>query len=130
NNNGSLLVQSGTVSFYSGGDSHGMFHAEAGIRFGHVTGVQTCALPISLTAAGTVSFSGATVEVNGSYTVSGSTAISGGTANFNRSEERRVGKEGRWQWGGGGGKKERGGRRWRGGDMKGEGTEGKERGSR
>src|SRR5947199_1229104 len=30
NNNGTLNVQSGTVSFYSGGDSHGTFNAAAG----------------------------------------------------------------------------------------------------
>src|SRR5439155_14519629 len=34
----------------SGGRRHFFFQAEDGIRDGHVTGVQTCALPISPTA--------------------------------------------------------------------------------
>src|SRR2546423_4550598 len=62
---------------------HVFFQAADGIRDKLVTGVQTCALPISLTAAGTVSFSGGSVDINGSYSVSGNTVISGGGANFN-----------------------------------------------
>src|SRR5205814_5883977 len=70
NNNGTLNVQSGTISFYSGGDSHGTFNAAAGATLNFAGGTMTLESNSTLTAAGTVSFSGAT-----------------------RSEERRVGKE-------------------------------------
>src|SRR5439155_14896555 len=69
------------------------FHAEDGIRDGHVTGVQTCALPI--------------LEVNGGDVHPGRTftrledlandAVA--VVNTKRSEERRVGKECRVRWG-------------------------------
>src|SRR5690625_6960662 len=58
------------------------FQAEDGIRAGHVTGVQTCALPIS---AGRSVFS---------MIVRQATAVSAASAGrTTRSEERRVGKE-------------------------------------
>src|SRR6266508_5495640 len=37
------------------------FQAEDGIRYGHVTGVQTCALPISMTSTMTATFASTTV---------------------------------------------------------------------
>src|SRR5690625_7278991 len=68
------------------------FQAEDGIRDGHVTGVQTCALPISGTR------SPSTVP---SVTSSPRTPMrrwSSSVAGRARSEERRVGKECRWGW--------------------------------
>src|SRR5207253_5927782 len=67
------------------------FQAEDGIRDGHVTGVQTCALPISLRHAGrgrAQRLYHATDLVR--------RAVEGGGADLRvgRSEERRVGKEG------------------------------------
>src|SRR5439155_5848562 len=95
------------------------FQAEDGIRDGHVTGVQTCALPISSINSGwsvaksanfVAAMSGAD---NGSTAcpcgqtgrslpptriVSGSAAWSPRSASGSRSEERRVGKECRSRW--------------------------------
>src|SRR5207253_8091386 len=81
------------------------FQAEDGIRDGHVTGVQTCALPISLALATGSSFPGALREAlrDRAHPLTGAP----GTAPeepraveraevrevVNRSEERRVGKE-------------------------------------
>src|SRR5690625_1225497 len=71
-------------------DYHIFFlQAEDGIRDGHVTGVQTCALPISALARPS-----RTKATTSSATSGGSSAsISAG-----RSEERRVGKECRCRW--------------------------------
>src|SRR5207249_9766727 len=93
------------------------FQAEDGIRDRNVTGVQTCALPISSQAlpegnAGTtamsfvvtspaavpggftVAYSSANITASGSdYTVVGSALTFVGNAGETRSEERRVGKE-------------------------------------
>src|SRR5207253_6520012 len=75
------------------------FQAEDGIRDGHVTGVQTCALPISITStpaaaqlppAPTSSFPMITEPP-------GNSAASLPPAST-RSEERRVGKECRSRW--------------------------------
>src|SRR5439155_18978313 len=95
------------------------FQAEDGIRAGHVTGVQTCALPIlfcpftaALVPSGRVprtvappSSSGA-VAIRSSYIRRKPAALSKGqnskppsTSPIGwRSEERRVGKEGRPRW--------------------------------
>src|SRR5260370_31953831 len=89
------------------------FQAEDGIRDSSVTGVQTCALPISMPAA-TVAFTVlATVAAGIAFLPSwrvalflgflialSSTAIvlKGLTDKGERSEERRVGKEGRSRW--------------------------------
>src|SRR6266702_2682126 len=69
------------------------FQAEDGIRDGHVTGVQTCALPISSSLPGTcVVIIGIPIAIDSSQT-------SGGAAvDAVRSEERRVGKECRSRW--------------------------------
>src|SRR2546430_10695776 len=89
------------------------FQAEDGIRDLTVTGVQTCALPIYLSPSLHSSFSaglqfyhtrGDTVFADGYFfPVPGLSAISATTgprsnANGTRSEERRVGKEGRSRW--------------------------------
>src|SRR5438309_12078661 len=66
------------------------FQAEDGIRYGTVTGVQTCALPIFHVAM-------AALLAAGSPTVCvlHGAGGSGGALAAARSEERRVGKEGR-----------------------------------
>src|SRR5207253_3804792 len=73
------------------------FQAEDGIRVGHVTGVQTCALPISpsgttLTRSGATSRSSTISRRENSDTVITRRAVRA------RSEERRVGKECRARW--------------------------------
>src|SRR5439155_15266224 len=82
------------------------FQAEDGIRDGHVTGVQTCALPISPKGG---SYRGAfdfSVDPNNPFD-SGDSFANALLGNFRsyseaqkrlRSEERRVGKEGRCRW--------------------------------
>src|SRR5437660_9012081 len=60
------------------------FQAEDGIRGGHVTGVQTCALPIS--------------RLRRTAFDTRSSASSWPTTRSRRSEERRVGKECRSRW--------------------------------
>src|SRR5690625_8007835 len=90
------------------------FQAEDGIRDGHVTGVQTCALPISERAGKTGGRADAVRPGS-----SGSAALEVGPheplelleLGGLRSEERRVGK-GRRGWGWGGGERETRGR-WR-----------------
>src|SRR5207249_9161641 len=81
-------------------------YALGGIRTRLVTGVQTCALPIA--GMGTTMLSGLTSSFAGTPTVmSGTLALAGGSSSssspftigggalLDRSEERRVGKEGR-----------------------------------
>src|SRR5207253_5664398 len=70
------------------------FQAEDGIRDGHVTGVQTCALPISGEMAArirlkTLALLGQLRRLQGDYVRA---------ENELRSEERRVGKECRHRW--------------------------------
>src|SRR5690606_40324823 len=95
------------------------FQAEDGIRDFHVTGVQTCALPIcstgvllategTLSSGGTVSTGapegvGATVAAwpsaaPGAGCITSPSSPWGGNRGGARSEERRVGKEGRSRW--------------------------------
>src|SRR5690606_40213511 len=89
------------------------FQAEDGIRAFHVTGVQTCALPIwmasgsgtgrtELTLRGNVTFLRGRIDAAG--TGSGTVIFGGSDIQHLRSEERRVGKESRaggcrWTWG-------------------------------
>src|SRR3712207_9025802 len=83
------------------------FQAEDGIRDIGVTGVQTCALPILIDGAGhalrspgkLVLLFGGSAVVTLSYIccLYLSTRAFGGNLSF-RSEERRVGKEGRSRW--------------------------------
>src|SRR5690606_40532495 len=76
-----------------------VFQAEDGIRDFHVTGVQTCALPISRTGppscspATMSSHSSAPSEARAGADASCRAGVAAGAAG--RSEERRVGKEGR-----------------------------------
>src|SRR5439155_13031043 len=84
------------------------FQAEDGIRDGHVTGVQTCALPICMPCIGKWYTSTHTTMVErcrlewARCWKSPSQRIgppgSAGTSNLRRSEERRVGKECRCRW--------------------------------
>src|SRR5437773_5577109 len=71
------------------GGSFFFFQAEDGIRDRDVTGVQTCALPISLMPYG-MGTGGSRVMVNAGNAVARTAA--------ERSEERRVGKECRSGW--------------------------------
>src|SRR5690625_8000842 len=70
------------------------FQAEDGIRDGHVTGVQTCALPISWTrtALKTIPIWIRSERLPRKKAQSWSPSAT----NWKRSEERRVGKECRW----------------------------------
>src|SRR5690606_40940341 len=95
------------------------FQAEDGIRDFHVTGVQTCALPISLEQLenAKTAFDAAKQDVQRASYLAGHTAITApfdgfvlqrpanvgqvvgpGTPVLVRSEERRVGKECRVRW--------------------------------
>src|SRR5439155_14824123 len=88
------------------------FQAEDGIRDGHVTGVQTCALPISragsVAAARSCRRSRRSTAARGAASAPRGAAPSRGTAGrrtpppsrpwAGRSEERRVGKECRSGW--------------------------------
>src|SRR5437870_13295188 len=74
------------------------FQAEDGIRDGHVTGVQTCALPICSTpqtGESVTLYDGATSLGSATLNASGIATFSFGpnTVPTLRSEERRVGKE-------------------------------------
>src|SRR5207253_8453825 len=98
------------------------FQAEDGIRAGHVTGVQTCALPISTrcgvepcvatmvtsAAASPRSSASATAANTSRFTLQlyeggkgrkGRRGGKGRKGGKGRSEERRVGKEWRWEGG-------------------------------
>src|SRR5690606_39572841 len=75
------------------------FQAEDGIRAFHVTGVQTCALPIFLRAARprsrcfSISASKPATSTESPRSVARSCVMSSGNPYVSRSEERRVGKE-------------------------------------
>src|SRR5437773_12277556 len=70
------------------------FQAEDGIRDRDVTGVQTCALPISTRMVCIVSHGFLTAPWTPPVTVPASPpAVAMGASGFGRSEERRVGKE-------------------------------------
>src|SRR5699024_11473759 len=73
------------------------FQAEDGIRDGHMTGVQTCALPISSLANCSVRAAASSL-VTRVLTSSTSGSTGTGLKKCRRSEERRVGKEGRSRW--------------------------------
>src|SRR5262249_59328470 len=76
------------------------FQAEDGIRDWSVTGVQTCALPIFRRRSRTfrLSVAGGAMSAGMYATVAGATLLALYWG-FARSEERRVGKEGRSRWG-------------------------------
>src|SRR5690606_40475317 len=69
------------------------FQAEDGIRDFHVTGVQTCALPIFLRVYQSLSCTGINAGADDALRRNG-----GGSGLEFRSEERRVGKECRARW--------------------------------
>src|SRR3989442_4617080 len=70
------------------------FQAEDGIRDADVTGVQTCALPISMNSDHTARAHGAAFSERSSR----SNWNQQRSSRTNRSEERRVGKECRSRW--------------------------------
>src|SRR5690606_41117353 len=75
------------------------FQAEDGIRDFHVTGVQTCALPISRTRRiGRGGNASARISASADPASPGHTYCVSCAMYFARSEERRVGKECRSQW--------------------------------
>src|SRR5439155_3973930 len=79
------------------------FQAEDGIRDGHVTGVQTCALPISfgqihVLLNRTWIWPKVSRVVATSFSTAAASDTSVATASASRSEERRVGKECRFRW--------------------------------
>src|SRR5690625_6257927 len=71
------------------------FQAEDGIRDGHVTGVQTCALPIYLGTGTKYGYSGLVTgeHLNAAALLGGRPVGALRMSNADRSEERRVGKE-------------------------------------
>src|SRR4051794_41437898 len=78
------------------------FQAEDGIRDGRVTGVQTCALPISLLLPAPVPDGPGAGSSSGPWTANPQCAVvvirpagRSPAGRIGRSEERRVGKEGR-----------------------------------
>src|SRR5258708_14771479 len=73
------------------------FQAEDGIRDDLVTGVQTCALPISGQSPGATPLEGVLDNARFRGRIGGSSGDSG-TPLPPRSEERRVGKECRSRW--------------------------------
>src|SRR5439155_2868210 len=77
------------------------FQAEDGIRDGHVTGVQTCALPIlALILETQKSMAGSSAGPGFNLIQYQFANMAAGAVNFvARSEERRVGKECRSLWG-------------------------------
>src|SRR5438034_11801919 len=76
-----------------------LFQAEDGIRYHCVTGVQTCALPISpIARASSSSASSRGVSEPAARNRSTPCCSSWATLAMPRSEERRVGKEGRSRW--------------------------------
>src|SRR5439155_5196041 len=78
------------------------FQAEDGIRDGHVTGVQTCALPIfrALATAAATPLTLGTGAGRSTVTIGSGGSVRGinGRIDLIRSEERRVGKECRSRW--------------------------------
>src|SRR5690625_6989000 len=76
------------------------FQAEDGIRDGHVTGVQTCALPISgpLEVAVPADRLRADLSVAIQLHLRGQEVLGTGADGVRRSEERRVGKESGRGW--------------------------------
>src|SRR5256885_11840677 len=95
------------------GDSFFFFQAEDGIRDYKVTGVQTCALPILCrTVVGWECCAGAAFGLGGGVPGEGKAGadrsggdvaaaapvVDEGCSDIERSEERRVGKEGRSRW--------------------------------
>ena len=80
NNDGTLIVQSGTVTLTKGGDHHGVFQTEPGTTLNLAGGTMNLQAGASLTGAGTVQCSGSTVNVNGTVSASVSTlTLSAGT---------------------------------------------------
>src|SRR5437762_4106828 len=74
------------------------FQAEDGIRDTSVTGVQTCALPISVSIIFLAASGPTSTPVGSSWSKKSVLKFLNATSDFFRSEERRVGKECRSRW--------------------------------
>ncbi len=85
NNNGTVDVQTTTLSLGNAGTSSGAFTVEAGATLAFVSGNSTTlSSKASLIGAGTVSFNQAAVTLDGAtYNVTGPTNVSGGAVAFN-----------------------------------------------
>jgi RHS repeat-associated protein len=83
NNAGSVQVQSGALSLQGGGSDSGAFTAATGGTLDFGGGTHTLLASSSVSVDGTVSFSGGTTDMDGSYQGTGTTAFHGGIANFN-----------------------------------------------
>ena len=80
NNDGTLHIQSGTLTLTKGGDHHGVFQTEPGTTLNLAGGTMNLQAGTSLAGAGTVQCSGGTVNVNGTASASVSTlTLSAGT---------------------------------------------------
>jgi hypothetical protein len=121
NNDGTVSVQSGTLNQMKSGDSHGTFNAAAGATLSFGGEGMTLETNSTVSAAGTVAFAGASVDINGTYNVS-NTVISGGTANFNGPASTVNGVLSGGNLGGSGVLTVSGGLSWTGGGMNGSGA--------
>jgi hypothetical protein len=122
NNDGTMSVQSGTLNQMKSGDSHGTFNAMAGATLSFGAEGMILESNSTVTAAGTVAFSGASVDINGTYNVS-NTVISGGTANFNGPASTVNGDLNGGNLGGSGILTVSGALMWTGGSMNGSGSD-------
>src|SRR5204863_5111867 len=92
--NAPITLQADNMSL-GGAITSFFFQAEDSIRALYVTGVQTCALPISPGTLGIDNTELANITSTGGLTIGSATNTGGITV---RSEERRVGKECRSRW--------------------------------
>jgi hypothetical protein len=81
-NTGTIDAASGTLKMTEGGLNDSMYVAETAATLELSGGSQAAGANSSITGAGNVTFSGATVNVAGSYTVTGTTTVTGGTVTF------------------------------------------------
>jgi VCBS repeat-containing protein len=80
---GTVNVDSGTLSFRGNGTHEGAFDVDPAGTLDFNSGTIALSANSSVTGAGAIKFTGATVTVAGTYNPSGPTTISGGTVNFN-----------------------------------------------
>ncbi|HXI03075.1 MAG TPA: hypothetical protein VNI57_07845 [Candidatus Saccharimonadales bacterium] len=84
NNDGTVTVQTGTLSLSGGGTSSGAFQASPGTTLQFSGGVHSLTSTSSI-AADSVVFSAGTSTVDGDYAATSGTTVSGATATFNPS---------------------------------------------
>ena len=86
NSTGLVRVDAGLLTINVGGtDTNGLYEVGAGAQLRFNSGTRTLAGTTDVTGAGAVFFSGATVNVNGGYSIdaTGTTTVNGGAATFN-----------------------------------------------